>query len=167
MTTTLTDRYVAAVARYVSGKQRRDLDRDLRSEIADDIDARVARGEAPDRAEYAVLTDLGHPARLAARFVDPAGVLIGPQTYPGYLRALGVMCATVLPIVYLGQDIGYWVRGDGVGAAIFGPLGTTLTVAMYLIVGVTALFVLVDRVHRNDAEPAREWTPEELPRRRR
>ncbi|WP_433663841.1 hypothetical protein ACQPW1_18060 [Nocardia sp. CA-128927] len=162
MTSTLTDQYVAAVARHASEKHRHDVERELRATIADNIDTRVTRGAAPDRAEYAALTELGAPEVLSTRYVDRARVLIGPQTYPGYRRALGLLCVTALPIVYIGQDIGYWVRGEGVGAVIFGPLSVTLTVAMYLIVCVTGLYLLVDRVHRPRHDRTLEWTPDEL-----
>jgi len=166
VTTTLTDRYIAATVRHVSGRHRREIDRELRAAIADDIDARTALGEPPAQAEYAALNELGDPAHLATRYADRATVLIGPETYRSYVRALGVLCATVLPIVYVVQDIGYWVRGENAGAIIFGPLGTTLTVAMYLIACVTGLFVLVDRMgneHRREGDAAGEWAPDQLP----
>lgn len=97
---------VAATVRRVSGKHRREIERELRAAIADDIDARVALGETPGQAEYAALSDLGDPARLATRYADRATVLVGPETYPSYVRALRALCATVLPIVYIGHDIG-------------------------------------------------------------
>lgn len=163
MATTLTDRYVAATVRRVAGKHRREIDRELRAAIADDIEARIERGESPAQAEYAALSELGDPAHLAARYADQSAVLIGPNTYPSYVLALRLLCATVLPIAYIVNDIGYWVRGDSLGDRIFGPIGITLTVAMYLLVGVTVLFVLADRyAHHGNPGVGGEWTPDQL-----
>ncbi|QRP47303.1 hypothetical protein [Amycolatopsis sp. FDAARGOS 1241] len=165
MTTTLTDRYVAATVRHVAGTHREEIDRELRAAIADDVEARVALGESPSGAEYAALADLGDPAHLATRYADKATVLIGPATYLHYVRALKLLCATVLPIAYVVNGIGHWVRGGNVGAAIFSPLGATLTVAVYLLAGVTVLYVLVDRFgsDRGAGEPDEEWAPDQLP----
>jgi hypothetical protein len=165
VTSTLTDRYVAATVRRVPEDQRQEIERELRAAIADDVEARVEAGAPPDDAEYRALAELGDPARLATRYTGRAAVLIGPATYPAYVRTLRVMGLIVLPVCYLVNDIGYWVRGANAGAAIFGPLGTTFTVAMYLVVGVTLLFVIMDR---KGVEPpvragAREWTPDQLP----
>ncbi|HWD04036.1 MAG TPA: hypothetical protein VG674_16465 [Amycolatopsis sp.] len=165
MTTTLTDRYVAATVRHVAGKHRGEIDRELRAAIADDVEARVAMGENPAGAECAALADLGDPAHLATRYADKATVLIGPATYLHYVRALRLLCATVLPITYVVNGIGHWVRRENAGAAIFSPFGVTLTVAMYLLVGVTGLYVLVDRFgsDRGAGEPDEEWAPDQLP----
>jgi hypothetical protein len=163
VTTSLTDRYVAATVRHVAGKHRQEIERELRSSIADDVEARVELGEAAERAEYAALTELGDPDHLATRYADRSTVLIGPLTYPGYARALRLACLTILPIVYVINGIGHWVRSENVGDAIFGPLGATLTVAMYVLVGVTLLYLAVDRVGHDQDEDADKWTPEHLP----
>ncbi|WP_433730779.1 hypothetical protein ACQP0C_04325 [Nocardia sp. CA-129566] len=165
MTTTLTDRYVAAVVRRVSDQHRRAVEQKLRATIAVNTEARVALGEVPDQAEYATLADLGHPARRATLYADRAAVLIGPETYPDYVRALGVLCAIVLPVVYILNDIGYWARGEGVWAVLFGPVGITLTAAMYLVVCVTVVFVIMDRAgnkQRGGTDSTQVWTPDAL-----
>ena len=164
MTTSLTDRYVAATVRHVGGKHRGEIERELRAAIADDVEARVELGEEPGRAELAALTELGDPAHLATRYADRATVLIGPRTYPTYKRFLGFACVTVLPVVYLINSVVYWARGENAGTAIFGPIGVTLNVAVYLLVGVTLLFFAADRVAADhDADEGEKWTPEQLP----
>ncbi|MGW4486892.1 permease prefix domain 1-containing protein [Amycolatopsis sp. NPDC004368] len=165
MTTTLTDRYVAATVRHVAAKHRQEIDRELRAAIADEVEARVELGESPAKAEYAALVELGDPARLATRYADKATVLIGPATYPSFAKALRLLSATVLPIAYLVNGIGHWVRGENVAAAIFSPLGATITVAVYLFAGVTVLYVLVDRFggDHETGEPDEAWKPDQLP----
>ncbi|WP_326565933.1 permease prefix domain 1-containing protein [Amycolatopsis rhabdoformis] len=165
MSTTLTDRYVAATVRHVSGKHRQEIDRELRAAIADDVEGRVSLGESPGRAEYAALAELGDPARLATRYADKASVLIGPATFPQYARALRLLSATVLPIAYIVNGIGHWVRGENAAAAVFSPLGVTVTVAVYLFAAVTVLYVLVDRFggDHETGEPDEDWKPDQLP----
>ena len=58
---TLTDRYIDATVRSVPERQRADLSAELRSSIADQIEARVEGGADPAEAERAVLTALGDP----------------------------------------------------------------------------------------------------------
>src|SRR3546814_3153315 len=62
----LTDRYVAAVLRALPEDKRADIEKELRTSIADAIDARTETGEPAAEAERAVLQELGDPARLAA-----------------------------------------------------------------------------------------------------
>ncbi|TDP98110.1 permease prefix domain 1-containing protein [Labedaea rhizosphaerae] len=166
MTTSLTDRYVAATVRHVAGRHRQEIERELRSSIADDVEARVELGESPEDAEYAALTELGDPDHLATRYADRSTVLIGPGVYPGYKRALGFAFLTILPITYLVNGIGRWVKHANAGDAIFGPLGVALTAAVYVFAGVTLLYVLVDRFGTDDGDHDSEddkWTPARLP----
>ena len=65
MTTTLTDRYVAATLRRVPARQRADIDTELRGLIADAIDGREEAGADKADAEVQTLTELGDPVRLA------------------------------------------------------------------------------------------------------
>lgn len=164
MTTTLTDRYVAATLQPVARKHRREIDQDVRATIAESIDAHIAQGQSRTQAEYAALTELGDPARFAARYADRYAVLIGPNVYRSYVITLRLLCAIVIPVVFIANDIGYWTRGESVGARIFGSIGITLTAAMYLLVAVTVGFLLVDRsvVDGPDGRRRAEWNPEHL-----
>ncbi|QFY10106.1 hypothetical protein GBF35_28785 [Nonomuraea phyllanthi] len=165
MTASLTDRYVAATVRHIPDKQRREIERELRAAIADDIDARAAHGQAPPDAEYAALRDLGDPALLAARYTRRAMALIGPDTYPAYVHTLRVSCWSVLPIVYVVLVLVLRAHGEDAWTSIFSPVGTTLTVAMYLAVAVTGLFAIADRRradHPDTAGLAEPWTPDRL-----
>ena len=145
MTTTLTDRHVAATLDRLARKHRRQIDQELRAAIAEAIEAHIEQGQSPAEAEYAALKELGDPARFATRYADRSAVLIGPNVYRSYVIALRLPCAIVIPVVFIMNDIGYWTRGDSVGTGIFGPIGITLTAAMYLLVAVTVAFLLVDR----------------------
>ncbi|MCX4098627.1 permease prefix domain 1-containing protein [Nocardia sp. alder85J] len=164
MTHTLTDRYVHVAVAHIPRQRRRDTERELRSAIADDIDARLAGGESAARAEYAALRELGDPIRMAARYTYAARALIGPDSYPSYVQATRGTCATVLPILYVTLVLVQHARNHDLWMTFLRPLGITVTVAMYLLVILTALFVLGEhtRAAAGGAEDDAPWTPDRL-----
>ena len=164
MTTTLTDRYIAATVRRMPARQRPEIERELRAAIADDIDARVAGGQAAADAEYAAVWELGDPEQLAGRYAQTPQALISHRVYSEWAKLTRLTCVTVLPIVFIVLVVVYAVHQSNVWITIFRPIGITLTVATYLLVCITALFVAVDR-HRTEqgAGPLTAmWTPDQL-----
>lgn len=145
MNTDSTDDYVAAVVRQIPQRKRAEVERELRALIADEIDGRIASGEPAVGAERSALRDLGDPGALADRYHPGARVLLSGRVYRAWSRASFWSCAVVLPIVYVVLVVVRAVHGDNLGAVIFLPLGVTITVAMYLLVGMTALFAAIDR----------------------
>lgn len=77
-------------------------------------------------------------------------VLVSDRVYAAWARTTRLVCATVLPIVFIVLVVVYSAHHDGVWVDIFRPIGVTLTVAMYLLVGVTTAYALVDR--RDDGD---------------
>ncbi|NNC10329.1 hypothetical protein HII28_00320 [Planctomonas sp. JC2975] len=145
MSTKATNEYIAAVARRVPQRKRNDVEAELRALIADEIDARLEAGEPEAEAERAVLRELGEPGVLAERYSPGSRVLLSRHVFRAWARTCGWSCAIVLPIVYAVLVVVRTVSGDNPGAIVFLPLGTTITVAMYLLVAITALFAVVDR----------------------
>lgn len=170
MTTTaagsLTDRYVAATLSQLPGRQRADIERELRTSIADAIEVRVTSGMEPAEAETAVLTDLGDPARLAAQYADRPLYLIGPALFVDYLRLLRILLVTVVPALTAGMAIVRMLQGDTARAVIGATVDTGITTAVHIVCWTTLAFALVDRVfhQRRPAgwRPA-QWTPAALP----
>lgn len=99
MTTSVTERYVAATARHVEESQRADLEQELRATIEDMIGGRLQAG-TPDRdtAEREVLVELGDPIRLAASYSGRPLHLLGPAVYPAWRRLVILLLATVVPL---------------------------------------------------------------------
>ncbi|MDN5852051.1 MAG: hypothetical protein L0K86_04240 [Actinomycetia bacterium] len=166
-TDTLTDRYVAEVARRIPADQRDDVAAELNATIADTIDAHESDDLAS--AERTVIADLGDPIRLAARYADRPLALIGPALYPTYIRLLVMLLWTVVPIVTAVAVIVDVVENDDVGGAIGAGIGTgsgaLITVAAQIFAWLTVIFALLDRLRVGD-DVDEPWTPEHLPRRR-
>lgn len=161
--TTLTERYVHEVVRRIPADQRDDVAAELRATIADTIEARDPDGR--NAAEREVLTEMGDPIRLAARYADRPLALIGPDLYPAYIRLLGVLLSAVLPVVTVISVVVDVLDGDSLGAVIGAALGTVLTFGAQLIAWLTLVFALVERFGRRGgtARGTGAWTPDELP----
>jgi len=167
--TSLTDRYVAATLRGIPEKQRADVERELRSSIADAVEDRVANGEERVAAETAVLEELGNPTKLAAGMVGRPLYLIGPELFIAYRHILLLLLGIVVPIVGVVQAI-VAISGDaGIGQAIGAGILAALSIAIQVAFWVTLAFAIVERVDPatwKDAdlkELTAPWTIEHLP----
>ncbi|WBQ07978.1 permease prefix domain 1-containing protein [Kribbella sp. CA-293567] len=160
---TLTDRYVHEVVRRIPADQRDDVAEELRTTIADTAEARD--GADPEVAERAVLTEMGDPIRLAAKYADRPLALIGPDLYPAYVRLLKLLLTTVLPIVVAVLVVLEVLDSNDFGAAIGSAIGGILTVGGQMIAWLTVVFALIDRSRHREAAAAEvdRWSPDDLP----
>ncbi|MFF9570436.1 HAAS signaling domain-containing protein [Streptomyces sp. NPDC014685] len=160
-TGTLTDRYVGEVVRRLPADQRTDVADELRATIADTVEARDPA--APEAVEREVLTGMGDPIRLAARYADRPLALIGPDLYPTYTRFLTVLLSTVLPAVTVLSAVLDVLDGRGIGEVIGGAVGTVLVVGAQMLAWLTVVFALVERSGKLPGALGRTWTPDDLP----
>ena len=163
MTTTFTERYIDAVTKSLAPSAQDDVRIELETSIADAVDARLDQGEAHDSAERAVLTELGDPGILAARYSDRPLHLIGPRFYLTWWRLLKLLWI-IVPIcavagVALGQVLDGASVGEVIGAAIVAGLGAVVHVAFW----VTLVFFILERTG-SDTTIA-DWNVDLLPER--
>jgi hypothetical protein len=159
-TNSLTGRYVHEVVRRIPAGQRDDIADELRATIDDTVEA---RGTAD--AEREVLTEMGDPIRLAARYADRPPALIGPELYPRYMRLMAILLTTALPLVtalFVVLDV---VDDKDLGSAIATALTVATTAAAQMIAWPTVVFALIerDRHRHGKVEGAGTWTPDNLP----
>lgn len=122
--TAFTERYLAAALRGIPDKQKPDVERELRSSIADALEDRVASGEERTVAEKAVLEGLGDPTRLAANLAGRQLFLIGPDLFVEYRQLLTTLLAVIVPIVGVIQAVVALAGGeDLLGSLRSGPAG--------------------------------------------
>lgn len=160
MPATLTDRYIATVVKHLPPAQHADVDAELRSAIADALDA---HGGQPD-AEAAVLEAMGDPERLAATYADRPLQLIGPRVYLQWKRLTVLLLWIVVPIVAAATALG-GVLGDETGWAVVGQtLGAAWVTAVMIVFWVTVVFALIERAGvETVAELNAPWTVDKLP----
>ena len=118
--TQLTERYLAAAMRGIPEGQRTDVERELRSSIADALEDRVSAGEDRAAAEKAVLEGLGDPVRLAAGISGRPLYLIGPDLFIEYRQLLVLLLSIVMPIVGIVQVAVAIGGGDDLIGALIG-----------------------------------------------
>lgn len=135
------DRYVDAAIDQLPEALRSDVEKMMRAQIADQLHHHVSSGLAPADAETAVLRDVKKPDYDSAT----TAALISSRVYRAWALATLWSCATALPIVYVTLVVVYAVRQRNLWITIFRPVGITMTVAMYLLVAVTAVCALADR----------------------
>jgi hypothetical protein len=165
----LTERYLAATLRGIPEKQRPDVQRELRSSIADAVEDRVANGEDRVAAETAVLEELGNPTRLAGGMTGRPMYLIGPELFLAYRYILFLLLGIVVPIVGVVEALVEINGGAGIGPALLAGIGGALTVGVHLAFWVTLAFAVVERVDKSTWKDAdlkqltQPWTVEHLP----
>ncbi len=160
---TLTDRYVAAVVRGVPQKQRADIERELRTALADAIDDRMAAGADAKKAEHDAVLEFGDPIVLAAGYAGSPLHLIGPVHYADWKRLLTILEFIVVPIVVAVLAIVSVVKGESFGAAIGGAIWTAIVVGTQLAFWVTAMFAMIERMPSTRDRRLMTWTPDMLP----
>jgi hypothetical protein len=160
----LTDRYVFTVLRRIPEPQRADLEKELRSSIADLIDGHLDNGSSESEAEDSALRELGDPARFAAGVTNSPQYLIGPESFPSWLRLLKTLLAIVVPIAAVVHALILLALGEGIGAVIAGFITTAFGVGVQIAFWVTIVFVILERSGTpqiTNWQP--KWTPDQLP----
>lgn len=157
----LTERYVREVVRRIPAEQRDDVADELRATIADTVDGQ--NSDDPDTAEREVLTEMGDPIRLAARYADRPAGLIGPDIYPTYVRLLTVLLTAVLPVIVAVLAVVDIVDGEDVGTVVVSALGGAVIIGAQMVAWPTLVFALVERSRSGTANTARKWSPDDLP----
>ena len=90
------ERYIYAVVRTLPAKMRQDVEKELRSLIFDMLEERCGLIPPTEHDVLVVLTELGKPAELAAKYKpEQTSYLIGPNYYRPYKFLLGLVCGAV------------------------------------------------------------------------
>lgn len=160
MTSSLTDRYLAAVLRSVPARRREEIATELRASIADMIEARTDNGQDPVTAEREVLTELGDPTQLAARYADRRLHLIGPAYYLVWQRVLWRMLAFVPALAAVVVGLIETVDGNA-GGAVGKAVVAAVWAAMQTAFWVTLVFAVLERLSPTLDLP--RWTVDHLP----
>lgn len=141
--------------------ERTDIEAELRTSIADAVEAKVAGGVDETAAEEAVITELGDPDRLAAGYASRLSHLIGPELFFDYKRLMTVLLVTVVPIVVVVTAIIDAISGEDVGSVIAGAFSVGLSVVVHIGFWTTLVFAVIER--SGEKKSIGEWTPSSLP----
>jgi len=168
-TTSWTERYMAAVLKGIPDAKRADVERELRSSIADAVEERVAAGEDRLSAERSVLEELGEPGGLASGYTGRPNYLLGPELFPLYRELLPRLVAVVVPLAAVGLAVVRLLGGGNAADAISAAVSGGVMVAIQLVFWTTVTFVFLERADaardaRNEMlAKAGTWTVDRLP----
>tara|TARA_B110000444_G_C18800230_1_gene577035 strand:- start:541 stop:1479 length:939 start_codon:yes stop_codon:yes gene_type:complete len=84
------DRYIADVKSYLPAKNRADIVEELRANLTEKLADRFedSGSDLSEQAEIALLSEFGHPLRVAAEYQGESRALIGPILYPFYRMSI-------------------------------------------------------------------------------
>ncbi|TYS67616.1 hypothetical protein FZC76_13655 [Sutcliffiella horikoshii] len=165
----LIELYVQEVIRRLPEKQQEDIGLELRSTIED-----MLPDDYQEEDVKAVLSELGHPAKLASGYLDKPMHLIGPRYFDVYVSLLKLIIPLAMIISFcVVTFIGIFsYSGEGeIFPVILGMIGdgvwNSLSAGVQTFFWITITFALVERLDSsNNTNPItskwKEWTPEDL-----
>lgn len=161
--TTLVERYVYQVGRYLPEKERAEIETELRSQIQDQLDDRY--GNAPTQTEIAaVLTELGEPRKMAASY-GREQYLVGPDLYPYLMTTLRhgwVIVPVLVVFVTVFEALVTAQPSNVIALFIEAMLGALQAALIFTGVAVLIFAVLQQSGERLDLKP-KPFDPLELP----
>lgn len=160
MTTSLTERYIAATIKELPAELHSEVRLELEASIADAVDARMVQGEDHDTAERVVLTELGDPAELAAGYADRPLQLIGPRYYVAWWRLLKRLLIIIPPIVFVVVAFAQVLASGDIGTIISEAIVATMTTVLHVCFWVTLVFAIMERT---GTDLGLTWDVDQLP----
>ncbi|KMJ57597.1 membrane protein [Bacillus sp. LL01] len=165
----LIDLYVQEVTRRLPEKQREDIGLELRSTIED-----MLPEEYHEEDVKVVLSQLGHPAKLASGYLDRPMHLIGPRYFDIYVSLLRLIIPLAMIISfcvvtfinifsYSGEGEVIQVLLSIIGEGIWNSLAAGIQTFFWI----TVTFAVVERFDTsNKTNPItsnwKEWSPDDL-----
>jgi len=149
----LIDRYIYAVTRRLPQKLRGDVDAELAGLISDMLETRCGAVTPTEKDVRVVLTELGAPGKLAAKYSgDEGSALIGGEYFLLYkfvlklvlpIAAAGVAFASVLALLLNGGP----QSGDPaeIFTAVFQPIGGAFAGVIQAFAIITIVFAVLER----------------------
>jgi len=162
------DRYIYAVTQRLPEQQREDIRRELRGLIEDMLEERAPAGQASREDVESVLTELGHPNALAAKYRGSNDrYLIGPSMLDSYLTTLKIVLISIgigLSVLFAIQII---VTPDGVLERFTEYAASLFSAGAQGFAWVTVIFALIEYRKRKNAAGTADspvaWKPADLP----
>lgn len=139
------DRYIADVKSYLPAKNRADIVEELRANLSEKLADRIEESgaEMNEQSEIALLSEFGHPLRVAAEYQGKARSLVGPTLYPFYRMSVLVslvISTCVLLSINLAEIFFRVDLGDVSGPWFF------VNTYIYIIGVITIGYVLTERL---------------------
>ena len=133
------NRYVYQVSRFLFGKNKEDIEKEIRTLIDDMLEAKCQGREANKADAEAVFAELGKPSTLAAKYNDSKRYLIGPDLFPVYWSVLRIVILIAPAAMLLANIISIIT-----GTFSWENLGSIFSAAFMSFAIVTIIFASVE-----------------------
>ncbi|MDR3552143.1 MAG: hypothetical protein P4L75_03365 [Clostridia bacterium] len=148
-------------------KQREDIAKELRGLIEDMLAQREGNAQTGDADIEAVLTELGEPSALAAKYSGKPRHLIGPELFELYIIVLKIALAASVFGILVAMAVHYAVTPPQYIGEVFSNIFDAIfSGLMEAFAWVTIVFALIEHfsVDINAAKRKRaRWKPSDLP----
>lgn len=139
------DRYIADVKSYLPRKNRADIVEELRANLSEKLadQSESIGGDNVEAAEVHLLSEFGHPLRVAAQYQGESRSLIGPTLYPFYRMSVlvSLIISTCIMLgLLLAETIFRVDLGDMSRPWMF------VNTYIYIVGVITAGYVLTERL---------------------
>lgn len=163
----LIERYIYAVTHELPQSQRADIARELRG-LIEDMLGETANGRPASREDVEkVLSELGSPKDLAAKYRGSERYLIGPELFHSYITVLKIVFFAVLAAMTVVFIIESMIEPRSVIEHILGYAASVISAGMQAFVWVTIGFAVAQYKGATPiagiAEKNGRWKPSELP----
>ncbi|MGY6553594.1 MAG: hypothetical protein ACXIUM_03630 [Wenzhouxiangella sp.] len=161
----LLDRYLAAVEQELPADKRKEVSRELRANILDQLDA--LRETSPQQSDamllHGALAELGPPRLMAHRF-DPPKPLIRDDHLPIYRYTLFVVFGILFVIQVVSVSL-LWLGNEHMGLLLMGKAmaGGFIGDASFAFTVISLAFWLMGREQDSGPERSKSWDPATLP----
>lgn len=159
----LLDRYLASLELSLNVDNKNDVIREIKANILDELEARVAEGENKDFALNAILVEHGHPL-LAAQQYAPQPPLVAGEDMPLYKTVLWHSAALVFVFSLL-QTVSSMLQSDSINPLrlLFQTTAHFIDHVGFIVLLVTVIFYLLGKHGMLSSLRYRAWTPAKLP----
>lgn len=154
------DRYIYAIGKHLPRKNKTDIQNELRSNLADTLEARY--GEEPSEEQViALVKEMGKPEKVAASYWPEGQYLVGPRLYPLFRMVVGIVITVfvIVNLVLFGVMVAFkpeTLKSLEFVTDLFG--GAISAFGMIVLV-----FAILQRLDVRPEDEKEDWDPRELP----
>ena len=142
----LLDRYLLAVKRELTGKQRVDIAAEIESYLLDLLEERFPETEEVTKPQIEeILQEMGAPRKVAAQYM-PQRYLIGPRLFPVYFLVLKIATAVVVCALALSFTIISIIETSTAWLEVLNYFGAIWKTALSTAGSITIVFAIIERV---------------------
>ena len=162
----LIERYVDEVGSFLPDRIRSDVGDELRSNLEEALDDRLASGdwESTREAEIALLQEFGPPHLLAESYMTGPRILFGPRLFPAFLRTMKIAISILAGVIALGLvvDFTHMTSATELWASVADSVQKLLIWSLFVLGVVVAIFAGIERSRGEMPPAAKPWSPTDL-----